>query len=387
MIDLVSSRYIRLIIFFMSLFLWLACEQSDDEEIPSADFVIQEEIQIPVVGENKYVGFDGAAGEILIKNEEGLFLFDLARRSVRWKRPMSEMTYLDDVAQTFHLLDDYVVVVGLNHLQKFNRSDGSLYQVQKIPTRYPEFEHFPAYNVSIDDKPYFLLQFTPIRPPNEEVVWQNLTNEDYFKRRQYGLLPLSDSDSIGVTSIGKIAPDANIVSDEDKIPLHGTKYLVLEDTLYYAFNSEPKVWQIPVSLDDPDAIRTFNLALKFPAINYRIPKSQANNIHSIEGRMDGNILIQGLLYDSKTDLIYLPYARALFDYERDMIANKPTSMSRLELGIQRFNLAVMDRTFTTIKEAIIPNTHTVIGVHNGYIYVKGWDEGENYDIVYKGKIE
>ena len=371
----------------MSFFFCLACSDSEEGEIPEAEFAVIEEVRVPIIGKNKFIGFDGEKSEILVKNENGIFLFDLLQGAVRWQLSMSEMTYLDDIPQSFHLLDDFVVVIGFDHLQKFSRLDGSLHQLQKSPTRYQVFEYFPAYNVYIQDQSYFLAHFNPIRPPNEQLVWQNLTNEDYFKRRHYYLFPLNDEDSVSVTAIGKIAPDANIVSDEDKIPLHGTKYLVVRDTLYYAFNSEPKVWQIPVSLDDPDAIRTFDLQLKFPDINYRIPKTQRDNIHSIEGRMDGNLLIQGILYDKGTDLIYLPYARALFDYERDLLANNPSSMSRRELGFQRFNIAVMDRTFTTIKEAIIPNTHTVIGVHNGYIYVKGWDEGENYDIVYKGKIE
>ena len=375
------------IVVLMGLFFLISCSQKEGDEMASVEFIVMEEIQIPVIGKNKYVGFDGEANELLIKNEEGIFLFDLALREVRWSLTAAELTHLDDLPQRINLMKDFVLVIGISYLQKFDRMDGSLIQVQKIPTGYQAYYHYPAFNASINNLPYFLIEFRPVRAPNEARAWLNVTKEDYFKRRHYSLFPDNDQDSVAVTAIGKVAPDANIVSDEDKIPLNGTKYLVVNDTLYYAFVGEPKVWQIPISLDDPDAIRTFDLSLKYPAINYKIPKSQGNNIHSLQGRMDGNMNIQDIFHDRRNDFFYVAYTRALFEFERDLIANNPEGTSRLDLGIETFNLTVLDRSFNPIKEAVLPKIHTVIGVHDNYVYVKGWEEGEDYDVLYKGKIE
>lgn len=386
---MIFHRRNRLIIIFISLIFLFSCGQKDRDEIPASSFQILEEIQIPIIGNNEYVGFDGEANELLIRNEEGIFLFDLAKREVRWSLSIAELTYMDDLPQRINLMHDFVLVIGISYLQKFDRNDGSLIHVQKIPTgNQAYFFHYPAFHVSINNQPYFLIEFKPVRSPNDPPVpFLHVTNEDYFKRRYYSLFPDSNEDSVSVTAIGKIAPDANIVSDEDKIPLNGTKYIVVDDTLYYAMVGEPKVWQIPVTLDDPDAVRTFNLALKYPAINYKIPKSQGNNIHDVVRRYNENMNIEGIYYDSRNNLFYVAYSRALFEFEIEMLDSQETSASRQDLGIQTFNLTVLDRSFNTIKEAVIPNIHTVVGVHDNYIYVKGWDEGEDYDIIYKGKMD
>jgi hypothetical protein len=212
-----------------------------------------------------------------------------------------------------------------------------------------------------------------------------MEKEDYLSGRFFSLIPLQREVS-ELNVIGRYEKEANILSDGPKIPLVAKRYTVVNDTLYYLHASEPKVWASTISLDDPYAFSVYDFELNYPINRLFIPAEEKNNIHDVGQAMDDNYRVLGLYYDDLTSTFVMPYFRALFEWEKEHYL-KSGGKSQLELGFERYQVAIFTKDFQKIRELTLPlDIHTVIGVSNGSIYLTGFEEGDDYDIIYKTSI-
>ncbi len=214
-----------------------------------------------------------------------------------------------------------------------------------------------------------------------------MEKEDYASIRHFSILSFNSEETIGHV-IGRYEPQANIISDDPKLPLNDEFYIVVGDVLYHANTPEPKIWATTITLDDPKADAYFELALDYPESRYFIPNSNKNNIHDIGSRLNQNMSLMGIFFDPTSKRFYIPYLRALFEWEQEIVDNPETTQSQVDLGFQRIRVAVFTQEFEKIAEVALPaNIHTLFGVVNDELYLKGYDEGENYDIIYKAIIK
>lgn len=386
----ISRNLSWLIILLISqLFLLSACGNTSQPEKLSHTLVISDTLQIPVIGNNEYIRIDETGGFLLIKRKGvGITLYDLKANTILWEKENEELAYLGDHVQSLDIVEDNVFGIGYQSLSAYNLKDGELKFTQKLPKRQGSRpKNYPIFKTTINEDPYILTTYNI-----DENGWTNVDllamgKEDNESIRHFTILSLNSEETTKHV-IGRYEPGSNILTDDPKLPLDDQFYMVNDGKLYHAFNPEPKLWATNISLNDPKADAYHELALDYPKSRYFIPNSEKNNVHDIHSRLNQNMSLMGLFFDPNSKRFYIPYFRALFEWEQEIVDNPSTTQSQVDLGFQRIRVAVFNQEFEKEAEVALPvNIHTLIGVVNDELYLKGYDEGENYDIIYKARIQ
>jgi hypothetical protein len=378
-----------MIIFISQLYLLSACANTTPSEKLSDNLLISDTLLIPVIGNNEYVRIDDTGCLLLIKRRGvGVSLYDLKSNTILWEKENEELAYLGDPVQSIDIVEDNVFAIGYQFLSVFSLKNGELKFTQKLPKRLGSRpKNYSIFKTTINDDPYILTTYNIDENGWTKVDLLAMEKEDNASIRHFTILSL-DTEETTTHVIGRYEPESNILTDDPKLPLDDQFYLVKDGTLYHAFTPEPKVWATNITLDDPKANEYYKLALDYPESSYFIPNSEKNNVHDIRSRLNQNMSLMGIFFDPNSKRFYIPYFRALFEWEQEIVDNPATTQSQVDLGFQRIRVAVFTQEFEKIAETALPaNIHTLIGVVNDELYLKGYDEGENYDVIYKAIIK
>ena len=378
-----------IIIFVSQLCLFSACENNNPSEKHSDTLIVSDTLQIPVIGNNEYIRIDETGSFLLIKKRGvGISLYNLKSNTILWEKENEELAYLGDPAQSFDIVDDNVFAIGYQFLSAYSLKEGELKFTQKLPKRLGSRpKNYSIFKTTINDEPYILTTYNIDENGWTKVDLLAMEKEDNASIRHFTILSLNTEETTKHV-IGRYEPESNILTDDPKLPLDDKFYTVINEKLYHAFTPEPKIWATNITLDDPKADAYFELELDYPESRYFIPNSNKNNIHDIGSRLNMNMSLMGIFFDPSSKRFYIPYFRALFEWEQEIVDNPETTQSQVELGFQRIRIAVFTEDFEKIAETALPvNMHTLIGVVNDELYLKGYDEGENYDVIYKAIIK
>lgn len=372
------------------LFVLNSCGTLIEQDSEDYSFEFLDTLKVPIIGENEYLAIDPEQRQLFIRNSQlGIAVYDYKADNVLWSMTREVLDQNDPVS-SIGFSNEGLVVLGFKSLRIHSRADGTLQSVHRLPVKlnFDPQTTKPVFTVRSNGKSYFLTDYlTNAHNPQASDPF-SMNTDYYFNVRHFSLIEWDQGDSLSVYPIGRFEPDANIVSAEEKIPFIEILYFAVNDTMIEIFAGEPKVWMYKIADDDPRAFASFDLELDYPAINYKLPANQGNNQHDYRRRLDANLQITKLSYDAAQDLFYLLYFRALEPFEMDIVDNPAEKRSRRDLGFQRFRLAVFNKEFEKLAELPFPiEMHTLIGVHDGQVFVKGYDEGEDYDLIYKLGID
>ncbi len=384
-----NNNWLIVLLFVGQLFLFSACNSNGQPEKLSKTLVIQDTLQIPVIGKNEYIRIDEEGKHLLIKRKgSGISLYNLKTSSITWELQNEELIYLGDPIQTLDIIDDNVIILGNQFLRSYSIMEGILQFTQKVPKRILNAgSNYPIFKTSIENQPFILMKYNIKENGWGDVDFISMEKEDYASLRAFTLFSFNTDETVK-SVIGRHEPESNILTDEPKLPLVNELYTVVDEILYHAFSPEAKIWATPITLDDPSAETYHELELDYPKNRYFIPNNQKNNVHDLRKRMNENMSLMGIFFDPKSNRFYVPYFRALFEWEQEIVDNPKTTQSQVDLGFQRIRVAVFNQEFEKEAEVALPaNIHTLIGVVNDELYLKGYDEGENYDIIYKAIIK
>jgi hypothetical protein len=370
-------------------FIFCACQLEGNKGNINDVLTIEESIKIPVVGKNKYIRISEETGNLLIRQEnKGIVLYNCLTDSVLWELKEQDVIFKDDPLQTIDIVDDLVVILGYKTLRAHSLETGELLFVHNVPDRISSSMGYdPIFKVDIDGVDYLLTDYNTKANGWGNVNLMAMEKKDYETIRLFSLFNLNQDTPIA-NLIGRYEKGSTILAEGPKLPLIKDLYTVVNNTLYHLEANEPKVWATSISLDDPIASIQYDLQLSYPVNRYFLPANQKNNLHEVSIRMDQNLRILGLFYDKSLSAFVVPYFRALHDWEMVIFQNQKGSKSQLELGFQRMQVAIFNENFQKIKELTLPvNIHTVIGVSNQTLFLKGFEEGDDYDIIYKASLD
>lgn len=374
------------LVFVIGMCILFSCGTQIKQDSADHSFKFLDTLKVPIIGQNEYLAIDPEQKQLFIRNSQlGIAVYDYEENNLLWSKTKEELDQNDQVS-SIGFNNEGIVVLGYKSLRIHSRTDGELQSVHKLPVKLNNdpYTTKPVFPVKSNGKFYFLTDYLT-NDHNPQVTDPFSLNTDYyFSVRHFSLIEWDQGDSLSVYPIGRFEPDANIVSTEEKIPFIDLLYLTVNDTMIEVFAGEPKVWMYKIADDDPKAFASFDLELDYPAINYKLPANQGNNQHDYRRRLDANLQITKLSYDAAQDLFYFLYFRALEPFELEIVDNPAEKRSRRDMGFQRLRLAVFNKEFAKLAELPFPvELHTLIGVHDGEVFVKGYDEGEDHDLVYK----